>query len=892
MMQVMQWRARIKRHGWRLLLSAMILVALTGVALHAWLFGDLPPVTAVELRAARPTTQILDRNGKLLYEVLDADAGKQYDLDLSRIPQACVQATIATEDSRFFYHPGVDPLAIARATWQNLRSGGVSSGASTLTQQLARNLLMDASERFQTSYLRKLREAYLAFQLERHYNKDQLLALYLNQTYYGNFAFGLEAAAQIFFAKSAAQLSTAECALLAGLVQYPTGYNPLLDPEAAKGRQLTVLRLMKDAGYLTAAQVEETARQPLQYRSRLFTIQAPHFVMYVQDLLVRQLGVERLRAGGLRVYTTLDLDLQRQAEAAVRRRLAQLTCTGAAACDDPAARSRRVDNAAAVVLDSATGEILSMVGSPDYFSAQISGNVNAALAKRQPGSAIKPFTYAAALDPQWSSRVGQPPLTAATILADLPKTFTVENIDGALAPYRPQNYDRMWHGPVSVRTALANSYNLPAVEVLDRVGVEMLRQLASQAGITTFTGRYGLALSLGGGEVRLLDLTAAYGIFDDGRTVTPRAILEIKGVSDDEIGRSEIGDWGDEAISNLQSPIAQSLNLPIISPSSAYLLTDILSDDVARSPAFGRNSVLSLAFPAAVKTGTTTDWRDNWTVGYSTQRLVGVWVGNADNAPMVGVSGVDGAGPIWHDLMRLAHRQPPGGFTRPDGLVEVEICAPSGMLPTAECPRVRRELFIAGTQPTAPDNQFQRVVLDRATGLPADETTPADRRVERVYWLLPPEYHAWMLAQGIAIAPPAVQAAFAQQEPQLAGNKTAAAGVYAEEQPRAPLRLLQPDSFAAYQLHPGLPAANQRLRVEGIVADGGQWAELRLVVDGEIVAAAQNANRLSAWWEMAVGAHRFWIEGEPDAGDATVRSEAASVRIDEFVSDRVTLGEP
>jgi membrane carboxypeptidase/penicillin-binding protein PbpC len=263
---------------------------------------------------------------------------------------------------------------------------------------------------------------------------------------------------------------------------------------------------------------------------------------------------------------------------------------------------------------------------------------------------------------------------------------------------------------------------------------------------------------------------------------------------------------------------------------------------------------------------------------------------------MVGVSGVDGAGPIWHDLMRLAHPQPPRPFARPEGLVEVEICAPSGLLPTPDCPRVRRELFIAGTQPTQPDTQFRRVALDRATGLPADATTPTARRVERVYWLLPPEYHEWMLAQGIPIAPPAVQAIAQQalqpapqQSSQFAGNNSAAASVYAEEQSRAPLRLIQPDAFTVYQLHPGLPTASQRLHVEGIVANGVRWAELRLVVDGITIAVAPNAARLSAWWEMAAGEHRFWIEGEPDAGSVTMRSEAAPVRVDEFTSGQVTL---
>ncbi|MBW7885026.1 MAG: penicillin-binding protein 1C [Caldilineaceae bacterium] len=852
------------------IVSITALALLVGAgALYWWLFADLPPVSAITQRMARPTTQILDRNGKLLYEVLDPNTGKQIDLDLSHIPEACVQATLATEDSRFFLHPGVDPLAIARAFWQNLSGRTIASGASTLTQQLARNLLMGVEERYEPSYRRKLREAWLALQLELHYTKDELLALYLNQTYYGNFAFGLEAAAQVYFAKPASQLSRAECALLTGLIQFPTGYNPLIDPEAAKGRQLTVLRLMEDAGFLTADEVAQIEREPLQYRSYLFDIEAPHFVMYVQELLVYQLGVDRLLAGGLRVYTTLDLDLQRQAESAVRRRLDQLTCRGEGGCTDPAARSRRVDNAAAVVIDSTTGDILAMVGSPDYFSRQISGNVNAALVRRQPGSAIKPFTYAAALDPRWSVRTGQQPLTAASILPDLPTTFYVTNEDGNTAAYRPQNYDRTYHGPVSVRAALANSYNIPAVELLERVGVETLRDLASQAGIRTFTRRYGLALTLGGGDVRLLELTAAYSILDDGVPVIPQAIVEIKDAQQELYRRHPSSD-------------STSGLTPVISPQAAYLITDILSDNVARIPAFGASSVLQLPFPVAVKTGTTTDWRDNWTVGYTTKRLVGVWVGNADNSPMVGVSGVDGAGPIWHDLMLLAHPMAPPPFVQPDNLVETEVCAPSGMLPTPECPRTRFELFISGTEPTRPDTQFQRVAIDRATGMPATDSTPPERRVERVYWMLPPEYHDWMVAHDIAIAPPGSQAL-------AADNGTGAVRNAAN---RAPLVLVAPASYTAYQIHPGLPQENQRLPVNGMSTDGRLWHSLRLMVDGELLATASNTTRIKGWWTMTLGNHRFWLEGEQVAGGSTVRSAEAQIRVEEFQIDQLSAQVP
>jgi penicillin-binding protein 1C len=871
----------------KLLAVTLVGLGLGWAALYFWLLADLPPIHTVEQRLVRPTTQILDRNGNLLYEVIDPDAGKQINLDLDVLPAACIQATLSTEDSRFYSHIGVDPIAILRAAWQNYQASGDmlsgdASGASTITQQLARMLLMEPGERYDQSVRRKLREAYLAWRLEFRYTKDELLALYLNQTYYGNFAFGIEAAAQIFFAKPATQLSRAECALLAGLVQYPAGYNPLQQPETAKLRQLTVLRLMHEAGYLTAAEREAVAGEPLRYRSRLFDINAPHFVIYVQDRLVQQLGPDRLHAGGLRVYTTLDLDLQRQAEAAVRHRLDLLNCRKPGVCENNTDPNRRVDNAAAVVLDSRTGEILAMVGSPDYFDPQAQGNVNAALALRQPGSAIKPLTYAAALDPQWSAV-----LTPATIIADLPVTFYVRDAQddtapastnaGGNTPYTPVNYDRLVHGPVSVRTALANSYNIPAVKVLDRIGVKTLQQLAGQAGISTFTGQYGLALTLGGGEVRLLELTAAYGIFQDGRRRHPRAILAVE----DTRSNKRVLSSGQDSISSLQSPV--------ISPATAYLITDILSDDVARIPAFGEGSVLALPFPAAVKTGTTTDWRDNWTIGYTTERIVGVWVGNADNTPMLDVSGVDGAGPIWHDIMLAAHPRPGGArpppFERPSDIVEVTICAPSGLLPSPACPRTRRELFIEGAQPTEMDNQFVRIDIDQASGLPA-AGAPPERVAQRTFWLLPPEYHEWMAMQGIPILD-----CYAQSPVGSAHCAPAAAVQTAQDagaSSRQALVLTAPTSNIAYQIHPGVPLENQQIEVAGYVAQGPTWAEVRLMHNGEVLATAgpgaAPATRLRSWWMLTPGEHRFWLEGEPHAGSATVSTPPALVVVEPFTA--------
>ncbi len=490
--------------------------------------------------------------------------------------------------------------------------------------------------------------------------------------------------------------------------------------------------------------------EPLRYRSRLFDIQAPHFVMYVQDLLAQRVGTDRLRRGGLRIVTSLDLNLQHQAENAVRYRLDLLNCRVPGLCDQNTDPKRRVDNAGAIVIDSHTGDILSMVGSPDYFDGRIQGNVNAVLSLRQPGSAIKPLTYAAALDPKWSARLGLQPLTPASIIADLPTTFYVKDKNGGNVPYQPLDYDRLFHGPVSVRTALANSYNIPAVKVLNRIGVETLQQIAGQAGISSFTSEYGLALTLGGGEVRLLDLATAFGVFQNGRRLETRAILDIQ-------QQAPSGAW--KSIPNYSDKVssAATFGRQVIEPATAYLITDILSDPIARIPAFGGGSILELPFPAAVKTGTTTDRRDNWTVGYSTTRIVGVWVGNADNTPMLDVSGIDGAGPIWHDLMIAAHPSSPPPFKRPANVDEITICAPSGMLPSPACQRTRQERFIHGTEPTKEDNQFQVVSVDLATGRRATAYTPGIRRADRVYWVLPPEYRDRMVSQGLPLPPPQVE---------------------------------------------------------------------------------------------------------------------------------------
>ncbi|MCB0255420.1 MAG: transglycosylase domain-containing protein [Anaerolineae bacterium] len=829
----------------RAVLLVLVILATASLAAGRSLFGDLPTPTLANLNASRPSTLITDRNGRLLYEAI-GDASKNIPLAFDQIPAACWQATVAVEDSRFFQHPGVDLLAIGRAAWLNWRGGGIVSGASTLTQQLARNTLMSEDERFEQSLRRKLREAWLAVQIELRYTKSEILALYLNQVYYGNFATGLEAAAQSYFGKSAQELDLAECSLLAGLLQNQIAYNPLNHPEAARLRQSTVLNLMVLNGYTDRRMAELALAEQLQFAASPFTVEAPHFVSYVEAQMERLLGVETVAAGGLKVVTTLDLNWQTEAERTVRWHLQRLE-------NEPGAPAeRRIENAAVLALDPQSGAIRTMVGSPDYFDAAIQGAMNGALALRQPGSAIKPITYALAMDPANAAAAGRQPLTAATVINDVRTSFLTAEGE----PYVPENYDRAWHGPVSARVALASSYNLPAVKVLQSISIDGLINQARRQGITSFRpasqddpNPYGLALTLGGGEVSLLELTAAYGAFANGGWfVEPYAIERIE---------------DRDGVVLFQAPTMSS-KTRVLDERVAYLVTDILSDDDARSPSFGHNSVLKLSRPAAVKTGTTTDWRDNWTVGYTPDLVAGVWVGNANNAPMLGVSGVTGAGPIWHDFMQMTFKDLPAApFRQPPGMARAEVCIDSGLLPTQWCQRRRSELFIAGTEPTTYDAIYQPAAFDTCLGVPASASSEAvciEQQVRRVY---PPELRDWARANGI-------------EQPQTVALATSDVIASADNRPVTGLALVSPDPNSAFQWVDGLAADVQQIRLAAQPA--GRPTAVAFMVDGQEVAVVTRAP-YEAWWTLEPGTHRISARST-EADGTTASSDDIWIEVD------------
>ncbi len=841
----------MNRKSVRVLLILGVILLLAAGGTIRWLSVDLPSPDRLYERTTAPSTRIYDRNGKLLYEILDPHGGAHTPIPLSDIPPACVNATIATEDASFYRNPGVDLRAILRALWINIQGGEILAGGSTITQQLARNLLLSPEERTEVTLERKLRETILAWRIARTYTKDQVLALYLNEMSYGNLAYGIEAAAQTYFAKHAAELDLAECALLAGLPQSPVRYNPLHDPAAAQGRQRVVLGLMIKHGYISQQEANLALDEKLRFASIPFPIAAPHFVMYVRGQLEREFGLEAIYTQGLQVYTTLDLDAQEAVQRIVRYRLSQL------AQSSDGQPPRNVHNAAVVAMVPQTGEVVAMVGSPDYFDPQIDGAVNGTVTTRQPGSSIKPLTYAAAFDP-----AGPAPLTAATMMVDVRTAYVTREGD----PYVPRNYDRRWHGPVLLREALASSYNLIAVKVLDHVTIERMTRLARELGITTFddADRQGLALTLGGGEVRLLELTTAYaGLANTGYRVEPVTITRVEDSQGQMLKAWDI------------SPGPRVLDERV-----AYLITDILSDDYARVPTFGEGGPLHISRPAAVKTGTTSDWRDNWTVGYTPDLVVGVWAGNADNEPMNHVSGVTGAAPIWHDVMEtLIKGRPKREFTQPEGMVRVEVCADSGLLPAertaargpgmeigaARCPRTIDELFIAGTEPAQTDDWHWLYPIDVRNGLLAGPNCPPQFVTRQRYTLYPSEAQAWAHWQNVPQPPAAYSPLCPGPGPIQDISGTGERGE--DREPAAgSLVMTSPDHGSRYQLTPEIPPTAQQIVVSVRPAEGAAFQQVTLLVDGQPLATLTDPP-YQAFWPMALGVHEFTAVGINRAGE-------------------------
>ena len=590
---------------------------------------QLPSPKALSVQNAPLTTEIYDRSGHLLYRFYE---GQNRSLaKLEDLPKHLIDATLAAEDKNFYNHLGFDPLAMLRAFYHNLTTGS-EEGASTITQQLIKNSLLTPEK----TISRKVKEVILAFWAERMYTKNQILEMYLNGSPYGGTAWGIEAASLTYFGKPAKDLNLAQSAFLAGLPASPTEFSPFgIKPELGTQRQAWVLDMMVQNGFITKDQAHEALGTPLALRPPTNNILAPHFVFYVRDQLAKSLGPKVISQGGLRITTTLDLETQKEVEKMVKEEVENLTALN-------------VRNGAAMVTDPRSGQILAMVGSRNYYYPGF-GNYNATLALRQPGSSIKVVTFATAF------KMG---FTPGNTILDTPVVFKDEWGNR----YAPVNYDGSFHGPVSLRQALGSSYNIPAVKLLATVGLEKMVQTAKDLGITTFDDpkRFGLSLTLGSGEVKMIDMMAVYGnLAQGGAMQRPTPILKIT----DSYGN---------ILDQYEERKTQSLSSEV-----AYLITSILSDNNARTRAFGPNSLLNIkGATVAVKTGTSDNKRDNWTFGYTPNFVVGVWVGNNDNALMHPslTSGVTGAAPIWNKITQfMLKKDPPTAFVKPKGIVEAKV---------------------------------------------------------------------------------------------------------------------------------------------------------------------------------------------------------------------------
>jgi len=656
--------------------SGLLFLFLSAVVLFAWYAKDLPRPDKI-VRKEGFSTRIYDRNEVLLYDVF-ADQ-QRTPVKLEDVPEHLRQATVAIEDKNFYRHQGFDPQGWLRAVF-NIIFRGRLQGGSTLTQQLVKNVLLTPRR----TISRKIKEFALAIQIEKKYSKDEILQMYLNEAPYGGTAWGVETAAETYFGKKVSELDLVESAILAGLPQQPSYYSPFGEnPKAYISRTKAVLRRMKEDDYISQEEEEEafSKLEEIKFDSPTGKFKAPHFVMYIKKILEEEYGQRLVEQGGLRIYTTLDWEIQKKAQEIVSQQIEKV-------------EKIDITNGAAMVMDTETGEVLAMVGSKDFYDPDYDGQVNVCLSLRQPGSAIKPVTYAAGFKQGY---------TPASMLVDV-----VTHFPGGQGgkDYVPKNYDNKAHGPVQLRYALGSSLNIPSVKLLALVGVDNMLETAYQMGLATLQptreniNRLGLSVTLGGGEVRLINLVSAYSAFaNGGLRVEPVSVLKVE----DKDGK----------VLKEHKPIKGKR---VLGQGEAFLINNILSDNRARLITFGENSLLNISYRSvAVKTGTTDDMRDNWAIGWDPKHIVGVWVGNNDNSPMGRVaSGISGASPIWRQIMlEVLEQTPVREFAIPDNIVQKEVDLISGY-PGHDGWPARQEYFIQGTEPSGKDKVHAKLKVCRS----------------------------------------------------------------------------------------------------------------------------------------------------------------------------------
>lgn len=620
------------------------------------------------------SSQILDKNGVLLYEIYSDK--KRNPVALKEVPENLKKATLAIEDVNFYKHNGFDVKGLLRGLYRTVFQKRLQGG-STITQQLVKNALLSPER----TISRKIKEAILTVATEIMYGKEDILEMYFNQTPYGGTLWGVQAAAKGIFNKDIKDLNLAESAMLAGLPASPTKYSPFSHPDVAKNRQEMVLNRMKDLKMINEEEFNKAKDEELNYYISKTGILAPHFVFYVKEQLAEKYGVKRLNEGGLTVTTSLDLEIQKMAEDEVSTEVEEL-------------KNYKVSNGAALITEAKTGQILAMVGSADYFSDEVGGKYNVTTALRQPGSSIKPINYAVGIE------TGK--ITAASIIDDNLTCFRQIN----QAPYCPTNYGGAYHGIQSIRNSLANSLNIGAVKVLKVNGLETFVASASAMGLETFKNAsdYGLSLTLGGGEVKMTDMATAYGV------------LANMGSKKELISILKVTDKNGEVLEEYKNEGGKR----VLSRETAFIIQQILSDDGARSMVFGRGSMLNIkGHPeVAVKTGTTNKMRDNWTIGYTSDYVVVTWVGNNDNSRMGGlVSGTTGAAPIWNKIMTnilegKAVKKP----SRPANIVGMNVCNLTGMgIPEEGC-ESHFEYFKKEFLPAKQGSVRRNVLINKDTG--------------------------------------------------------------------------------------------------------------------------------------------------------------------------------